>query len=93
MMSWVYIHDVMSKSKQITLRNVPDELAGKLKALAEKNGTSVNSTVLLLLQNALGEDPRRRRLKERYATWAEEDFDEFQRTLDSQRVIDASLWT
>lgn len=82
----------MTRKRQITIRNVSPELASKLKALAQTAGTSVNSAVLRLLEDALGVDQRRRRIEERYGTWTEQDFREFDEALRAQRKIDDKLW-
>lgn len=82
----------MKAKKQITVRNVSPELDKRLKALAESRGESVNGVVLHLLEEAVGVSARRRRLLERYATAADEDQDEFDAALASQRVVDAKLW-
>lgn len=63
----------------------------RLKALAEARGESLNSTILYLLEQAVGVDARRSRL-ERYATWTAEDAREFEQALDEQRQIDSDLW-
>jgi hypothetical protein len=83
----------MSEPKQITLRNVSPELARRLKALARARGESLNGLVLHLLEGAVGVDARRRRLLERYATWTEEDQEEFDQALSEQRVVDDALWS
>jgi plasmid stability protein len=83
-----YIHAVMS---QLTIRGVSDQLAERLRVLARERGESVNSTVLALLERALGLDARRERLA-RYATWTEDDFGEFERALAEQRQVDHDLW-
>ena len=82
----------MESPRQITLRNVSPELARRLKGLAEAEGTSVNTAVLNLLEKALGVDERRRRLEERYGTWTEQDFQEFEVALKAQRSVDDELW-
>jgi plasmid stability protein len=82
----------MVDSKHLTIRNLSPELSRRLKALAEATGTSVNATVLGLLDKALGVDERRRHLEERYATWTELDFSEFNGALKAQRTIDGHLW-
>ena len=83
-------HDVMH-AKQITVRNVTEDLATKLKELAKVRGESVNSTILYLLRQALDADERRQRL-ERYATWSGSDREQFDAALSAQRTIDESLW-
>ena len=76
---------------QLTIRNVPDAVADRLKRLSRERGSSVNSTVLELLARAVDVRSRRARLEE-YATWTDEDAEDFDDVLAAQRVIDAELW-
>jgi len=78
-------------STQLTIRGVPDETAQRLKMLSRERETSVNATVLEILERALGTAERRRRL-ERYATWTPADRAEFDEALQAQRTIDDELW-
>lgn len=82
----------MQEARHITLRNVPPLLAKRLRERAHAKGASVNATVLELLEEALGIDQRRQRLEERYGTWSEGDFAEFERAMKEQRVIDDEAW-
>ena len=79
-------------SKQLSIRGVPDEVAQRLTRLSQDRGQSVNTTVLEILKRAVDVDERRAHL-ERYATWTDQDLDEFQRALAAQRVIDGKLWS
>ena len=79
-------------AKQITIRNVSPGLARRLKAQAEAAGTSVNATILMLLEQALWVDERKQRLLDRYGTWTENDYQEFEQSLREQRTIDENLW-
>ena len=81
----------MHSPKQITLRNPSPELCRRLKAMAMGRGQSLNSTVLNLLEQAVGVDNRQLRL-ERYATWNDQDYQEFSRAQKLQRVVDETLW-
>lgn len=76
---------------QITLRNVDAELSRRLRAVSAERGESLNSTVLALLRDAVGMDTRRERLH-RYATWTQEDLDEFSAALRSQREVNEGDW-
>ena len=76
---------------QLTIRNVPDEVADRLKRLSRERGSSVNATVLELLAQAVDVRARRARLED-YATWTDEDVEDFEDALAAQRVIDAELW-
>ncbi len=78
-------------STQLTLRNVDPDLSGRLRAISAERGESLNRTVLQLLRDAVGIDERRERLL-RYATWNDEDLQEFTTALDAQRVVDGRDW-
>ena len=77
--------------RQMTIRGVPEEVAGKLLRLSRERGLSLNGTVLEILSQAVGTDARRERLA-RYATWTSEDFAQVEDSVAAQRVIDESLW-
>ena len=77
--------------KQITIRNLPDEVGRRLERLSRAREESLNTTVVSILTETVGVDARRARL-ERYATWSAEDAAAFREALDGQRVIDAQLW-
>ncbi|MDP2054422.1 MAG: hypothetical protein Q8L75_12355 [Acidobacteriota bacterium] len=78
-------------SRQLTIRNVPDDVARRLERMSRERDESLNSTVVHILTETVGIDARRARL-ERYATWTAEDVASFSDALGSQRVIDADLW-
>lgn len=77
--------------RQLTIRGVSDELNRRLVRLGRERGQSVNVLVRSLLEDAVGLDARRERLR-RYATWSPADVDAFDRSLADQRVIDDALW-
>jgi plasmid stability protein len=77
--------------RQLTIRNVPDEVGDRLDRLSREGGKSLNAVVLDILTESVGVDARRARL-ERYATWTEEEASAFDRAMTSQRVVDADLW-
>ncbi len=79
-------------TRQITVRGVSSELAKRLKELAAARGESANTTVLRILEEATGINPRRQRLS-RYTTWSDGDLAEFEEALRGQRTIDEELWT
>ena len=78
-------------TKQLTIRGVPDEVGRRLDTLSREQQTSVNATVLGILEAALGFSERRKRL-ERYATWTEGDRLEFEAALSTQRTVDDADW-
>lgn len=81
----------MPDPRQITIRHPSPELSRRLKALAEVSGESLNTTILRLLEDALGVEARRERLMS-WATWSETDAAEFDEALRQQRVVDDELW-
>ena len=78
-------------AKQLTVRGVSDEVADRLAKLSKSRGQSLNTTINILLAQAVGEDERRRRL-ERYVGWTQADLAEFEEELAAQRTIDDALW-
>ena len=78
-------------AKQLTIRGVSEELSRQLARLSHDRGQSLNASALQSLEDALGVDARRDRLR-RYATWSPTDQREFDNALAGQRVIDDGLW-
>jgi len=74
----------------MTIRGVPEEVAGKLLRLSRERGISLNAVALEVLSWAVGMDARRERLP-RYATWTAEEFAQVMDSVAAQRVIDDSL--
>lgn len=81
----------MASPKHITIREPPEELSRRLKALSEARGESIDATVLRLLEDALGVNERRERLRA-WATWTDEDASELEDAIAKQRRIDDHLW-
>ena len=84
--------------KTITIRKIPPELAEKIEAHAEREGTSLARAVIQLLLRATGLSPdgvRRTRwtdLDELAGTWTREEAETFDRAVRDQRPIDPDLW-
>ena len=78
-------------AKQITVRGVSPELAGRLQKLSRARGESLNATVLHILKQAVGVHERRERLA-RYVIWDSEDLAEAEQAVRSQRQVDPDLW-
>lgn len=78
-------------SRQLTIRNVPDEVGRRLDRLSRDRGESLNTILIGILTESVGVDARRARL-ERYATWTDEDAAVFDEALAGQRAIDDELW-
>ena len=83
--------------KAITLRNIPPDLATILEKEAKESATSLNKTVIRLLEKATGllSRPGRHRyhdLDELAGSWTPEEAREFEAELADQRRIDPELW-
>lgn len=77
--------------RQLTIRNVPDEVTKRLEQLSRERDESLNTTVVRLLTESVSYSARRARL-ERYATWSNEDAAAFDDALSAQRTVDEDLW-
>lgn len=77
--------------RQITIRNISDEIADKLRALKADRKISINSLILEILNKTLGVSDRKKRLA-RYATWSSQDAKDFQNFLQEHRKIDKEHW-
>jgi plasmid stability protein len=75
----------------MTIRGIPEDVAGKLARLSRERGRSVNTTVLDILSQAVGTDARRERLAH-YATWTADDLAQVEEAVAAQRLIDESMW-
>jgi hypothetical protein len=81
--------------KYLTIRNVSPELATALEEAKRGRGTSLNRTVLDLLEQALGVGVGRRRsngLAALAGTWSEEEFEQFEAAVEDQERVDEELW-
>lgn len=78
--------------KHLTIRNVSPELAAALEREKRNRGTSLNSTVLELLEGALGVGGRRSNgLATLAGTWSEEDHERFEEAVAVTEQIDEEL--
>ena len=84
--------------KTMTLRGLDSQLAAKLREEAEREGKSVNQTVLDALRKQFGLDKSRRftevhhDLDYLFGRWDEDEFMQIQQRIDSERRIDSELW-
>lgn len=83
--------DVMNAPRQISLRGPSEALVKRLRAVAEERGQSMNTTILQLLEEAVGIHGRDAALAA-YTTWSEADQHEFEASLAEQRTIDPEMW-
>ena len=81
--------------KTMTIRNVPTELSAALEAEKRRRGLSLNRTVLLLMQEALGVSTGRSRsngLLRLAGSWSEDEFRNFEQAVAPFAEIDEDLW-
>jgi len=82
----------------MTLRGLDSQLVAKLKEVAEREGKSVNQTVLDALRKQFGLDKARRftevhhDLDHLFGRWDEDEFMQIQQKIDSEQRIDSELW-
>jgi plasmid stability protein len=84
--------------KAITLRNLPPEVAKTIHQRAKQKKTSVNKTVIELLEESVGGKPKKK-VNVRYhdldhliGTWTKEEAEQFDKITKSFRTIDPDLW-
>ncbi len=81
--------------RNLTIRNVPSELADALDEEKKRRGKSLNQTVLQLLRQCLGvrsASPRSNGLARLAGTWTAEEYSEFEQAIASTEQIDEELW-
>lgn len=81
--------------KTMTIRNVSTELSAALVAEKRRRGLSLNRTVLLLMQEALGVSAGRHRsngLGRLAGSWSEDEFRSFEQAVAPLAEVDEDLW-
>ena len=81
--------------KTMTIRNVSTELSAALEAERRRRGLSLNRTVLMLMQEALGVGAGARRsngLRRLAGSWSEDEFREFERAVAPFSEVDEDIW-
>jgi hypothetical protein len=81
--------------RNLTIRDVPSDLAEALEKEKVRRGKSLNQTVLQLLSQCLGVRPTGQRsngLARLAATWTAEEYDQFEQAVASTEQIDEELW-
>ena len=84
--------------KAITLRNLPPKVARLVQQRAKQKKTSVNKTVIELLEESVG-GKTKKKARVRYhdldhliGTWTKEEADAFDKLIAEQRTIVPDLW-
>ena len=79
--------------RNLTIRNVPDEIADALEREKSRRRGSLNQTVIELLGQGLGVGAPRSNGIERFAgTWTAEEHRQFEESIASLEDIDDELW-
>ena len=84
--------------KNISLRGLDEELAGRLQQTAKSEGKSVNQLVLETLRRRFGLDRDKRftrvyhDLDALFGVWSDVEYEAIQGQIDADRRIDAELW-
>ena len=83
--------------KNLSLRGIDEDLSENLKKLSQKEGISLNKTVLKLLEDSVGIKRRMRLniyrdLDDLAGTWSSREEKEFKDKIHFFEVIDKDLW-
>jgi len=85
--------------KTITVRRIEPSLAKKLKQVANKEGKSVNQLVIETIKQYLGMKKEKRftvvyhDMDHLFGRWSEEEFEQIQGKIDSERKVEKELWS
>ena len=84
---------------QVTIRDLDDELANRIRQLASRDGISLNRAALRLLRRGAGLEERDDRtgiagssLDHLIGTWTAEEFAQMNRALEDFSRIDNAMW-
>jgi hypothetical protein len=81
--------------KQITLRDIPENIEAAIRKEAEEKRLSINKTVVGLLKKATeepGKELLHHDLDDLFGAWTAEDEQVVAESMHAQRVIDEGLW-
>ncbi len=85
--------------KQLTIRGFNDELAKRIRRVANREGISLNQAVLKLLRKGAGIGDRKDKadivgssLDHLFGTWTAEEAKSFDRALEDFEDIDEPMW-
>ncbi len=77
---------------QITLRKLPEKLEDRIRELAQTNRTSLNKTIIELLESALGSGKKKRDLSQLSNSWTREEAEAFTANTKVFEQIDPEIW-
>jgi len=81
--------------KQLTLRNIPEDIEREIRRIARERGSSINKTIHELLGEALGIDRtsrKKRDLSDFAGFWDKEEAKEFEKATEVFEKVDEELW-
>ena len=84
--------------KTITVRRLEPSLAKKLKQVANREGKSVNQLVIDTIKQYLGMKKEKRftvvyhDMDHIFGRWSDEEFEQIQGKIDSERKVEKELW-
>ncbi len=84
--------------KTINIRGLNTSLSNLLKERAKKEGKSMNQLVLDIIKNYLGVSKdkkftrRNHDMDHLFGKWSQDEYDNIQGKIDSERTIDKELW-
>ena len=85
--------------KAITVRDLPPDVGKAIKRMAQKEGLSLNRTVVRLLEEATGnagsQTPKpdeHHDLDHLAGSWSQAEYEEFMEALGEQRRVDPEMW-
>lgn len=76
----------------LTVRNLPGEVALALEEETRRRGISLNQTAIDLLSASQGVQKRRNGLARLAGTWSEEEHEEFLKAIQHVETVDEELW-
>lgn len=85
--------------KSITIRGVDGDLSTALQTLSKRKSKSINQCILDLLRKETGLNKTKsftrsyHDLDALFGSWSKEQYQQVQGSLNSQRTIDAELWS
>ena len=92
------MHDMtapVTRMRNMTIRNIPDDVAKALKVETTRRGLSLNRTVIQLIRQALGIDSgevRSNGLAQLAGTWTDQDLSQFESAVAPLEQVDEELW-
>lgn len=84
--------------RSLSIRGVDEQLATTLKQRAKESKKSINQFILETLRKHVGLEKEKHFTKEYddldslFGRWSEEEFNQIQEKIDSERQIDGELW-